>query len=114
MGQDVSSLLVNAGICATVLYLLSHFLEPRKTSAPLPPGPAPKLLIGNLGDLPPKGAQEWLFWAKHKELYGPLSYLNVLGQKIMIINDHRVALDLLEKRSGTYSDRPVLPFAGEL
>lgn len=39
-------------------------------SHPLPPGPKPKPIIGNLGDLPPAGAREWEHWAKHKDLYG--------------------------------------------
>ena len=53
-------------------------------------------------------------WAKHKELYGPISSVSALGQDIIIVNDPEVALDLLEKRSGTYSDRPSLTFAGEM
>lgn len=32
----------------------------------------------------------------------------------MIISSARTAFDLFEKRSATYSDRPVMPFGGEL
>ena len=42
---------------------------------PLPPGPKPKPVIGNLLDMPPAGQLEWLHWAKHKDLYGELRYL---------------------------------------
>lgn len=37
-----------------------------------------------------------------------------MGQAIIIVNDYNIALDLLDKRSAVYSDRPDLPFAGEM
>ena len=33
-------------------------------------------------------------------------YITALGQGILVINSQRVAVDLLEKRSNIYSDRP--------
>ena len=33
-------------------------------------------------------------------------YISVFGQGILVINSQRVAVDLLEKRSSIYSDRP--------
>jgi hypothetical protein len=53
------------------LYLLHRFSNTVKR-APLPPGPKPKFLIGNLFDLPKPGELEWEHWLKHKDLYGPL------------------------------------------
>ena len=35
--------------------------------------------------------------------------LKVLGQTIVILNSHKAARDLLEKRGTIYSDRPALP-----
>lgn len=107
---DILSL--EAALGAAGVYLLSRllWLLAHKAPARLPPGPKPSLLLGNIGDLPTPGEVECLFWAKHKELYGPLSCLSVLGRKIMIISDARIAFDLFEKRSTVYSDRPILPF----
>ena len=34
-------------------------------------------------------------------------YLNIVGQPIVVVNSRKVAKDLLDKRSGIYSDRPV-------
>ena len=34
-------------------------------------------------------------------------YLNIVGQPIFVVNSSKVAKDLLDKRSGIYSDRPV-------
>ena len=41
-------------------------------------------------------------------------YLNVLGQPIVIINSHQIAIDLFEKRSSKYSDRPRMVVGGEM
>ncbi|KAI9451145.1 cytochrome P450 oxidoreductase [Lactarius psammicola] len=57
---------------------------------------------------------EWRHWAKHKDIYGPVSSVCVLGQPIIIINSLKASEDLLEKRSAIYSGRPVLQFAGEM
>ncbi|CEL10680.1 hypothetical protein ASPCAL13795 [Aspergillus calidoustus] len=81
------------------------------SSAPLPPGPTPLPLVGNLRDLPSPGTEEWLHWLKHKDLYGPLSTVQVFGQRLIILNEAQLAVDLLDKRSAIYSDRPDMPFA---
>jgi len=45
---------------------------------------------------------------------GDVTYINVLGQETIILNSHKAAVDLLDKRSATYSDRPVLMMGGEI
>lgn len=45
---------------------------------------------------------------------GPISSVTVLGQTIVIINDAKLAFELLEKRSAKHSSRPKQVFAGEL
>jgi len=37
---------------------------------------------------------------------GPLVYLSVAGQKMLVLNSHKVAADLLDRRGTIYSDRP--------
>ncbi|KAL5046488.1 hypothetical protein BDW71DRAFT_181799 [Aspergillus fruticulosus] len=93
------------------LYLLKLVLYRASPRAPLPPGPKPLPIVGNVRDMPAPGTPEWLHWLKHKELYGPISTVSVLGQRLVILNDARLAFDLLEKKSAIYSDRPELPFA---
>ncbi|EXJ67794.1 uncharacterized protein A1O5_09140 [Cladophialophora psammophila CBS 110553] len=91
------------------------FLNPQaNVNHSLPPGPKPKPLLGNLPDLPPTGAKEWLHWIKHKELYGPISSLTVLGQTMILLNDYKVAVELMEKRSAFNSSRPKLVFGSEM
>ncbi|EJC98991.1 cytochrome P450 [Fomitiporia mediterranea MF3/22] len=108
-----SLVLVDLILGILFLYIVKTLLIP-KASAPLPPGPKPKPLIGNLLDLPPTGVQEWAYWGKHKELYGPTSSVTVFGKTLIIINDHRIAFELMEKRSAVYSSRPRMVFAGEM
>ncbi|OCT47140.1 O-methylsterigmatocystin oxidoreductase [Cladophialophora carrionii] len=110
------------GLVATLVLLTVAVLAYRsvisrqrlKSSHPLPPGPKPRILIGNIPDLPPAGAKEWLHWFKLKEQYGPISSLSVLGQNIIIISDYKIAVDLMEKRSAFTSSRPVLEFGSKL
>jgi len=61
------------------LYLLRSRLLQLKNGkqAPLPPGPKPSFLVGNLSDLPRDGELEFIHWLKHKDLYG--SYKNALS-----------------------------------
>ncbi|PIG79207.1 O-methylsterigmatocystin oxidoreductase [Aspergillus arachidicola] len=93
------------------LYFLRSFLARTKSFAPLPPGPRPKPIIGNLWDLPPQGTRDWLHWLKHKDLYGPISSVTAFGQTIIILNEVRLAYELLEKRSAIHSSRPSCTFA---
>ena len=37
---------------------------------------------------------------------GDIIYLHAAGQPIVVLNSHKVAGDLLDRRSMTYSDRP--------
>ncbi|KAL5481175.1 hypothetical protein ACEPAI_10116 [Sanghuangporus weigelae] len=96
------------------IYLVKLFLYPKTMYGPLPPGPKPKPFIGNLTDLPPSGQQEWVHWSKHRDLYGPMSSLTTFGQTLIILNDKRIAFELLEKRSLSYSSRPKMVFCGEM
>lgn len=63
------------------IYFIFRILQRTVTPpvAPLPPGPTPKFLVGNLFDLPRSGEKEWLHWAKHKDLYGVAYTLPELG-----------------------------------
>jgi len=84
----------------------------RSQPYPSPPGPRGLPFIGNLFDWPQ--GYDWLYWVKHKELYGPISRAHVLGRDVIIINDADIAMDLLDKRSLVYSDRPRMIFTREL
>ncbi|SPJ74527.1 related to O-methylsterigmatocystin oxidoreductase [Fusarium torulosum] len=108
-------LLLVPAVALAVLILYYVLIPSKKRSGlPLPPGPKPLPLVGNIFDLPPAGTAEYKHWAKHNELYGPISHLNVLGTPLIVLNDRDAMHDLLEKKSTKTSSRPWSPFASEL
>ncbi|KAI0796042.1 cytochrome P450 [Abortiporus biennis] len=90
-----------------VLALWKWYSKSRRSNIPLPPGPPGDPLIGNLRMMPrtyqPEAFYEW------SKKYGDVMYLNVLGEHMIVLNSNKAAVDLLEKRSGNYSDRPPFP-----
>ncbi|KAJ7761230.1 cytochrome P450 [Mycena maculata] len=70
----------------------------------LPPGPSGDPLIGHLLRMP--SARSPLVFHEWSKTYGDVMYLKVLGRCIVILDSYKAAVDLLEKRSANYSDRP--------
>ncbi|KAF9460615.1 cytochrome P450 CYP621A2 [Collybia nuda] len=71
---------------------------------PLPPGPPADPIIGHLRLIPPDN-QETLFY-KWGKIYGDVMHLDLLGRSVIVLNSVKAAVDLLDKRSANYSDRP--------
>jgi cytochrome P450 len=94
-----------------VVGLIRFFLR-RRPSYPLPPGPKPAPLIGNLLQLPQ--SLPWLHVYHWSKKYGPMMHLNMAGQPLIILSTQQAAHDLLSRRSAHYSDRPRMVMAGEL
>ncbi|KAF7292754.1 O-methylsterigmatocystin oxidoreductase [Mycena indigotica] len=108
--QDIFSRTTATALAIPVAaYIVVRFFRPRP---PLPPGPRGWPVIGNLLDMPKEDA--WVHWISHKETYGPISSLTVLGSTIIIISDMQTTFDLLDKRSNIYSGRPTFTFAGDM
>ncbi|EPS36614.1 hypothetical protein H072_9877 [Dactylellina haptotyla CBS 200.50] len=108
-------ILYGGALIGALLIVRQILSSQRKGSKlPLPPGPKPLPIVGNLSDLPPPGPPEWEHWIKHKDLYGPISSITVLGQTIILIHDLEIAEDLLVKRAQNYSSRPHMFFAAEM
>ncbi|KAG7096665.1 hypothetical protein E1B28_004080 [Marasmius oreades] len=87
-------------------------LNTRREKRPLPPGPRGLPFIGNVFDMPSE--KEWLTFAQWGDTYGDISSVTVLGQTIVILNSLKAAVDMLDKKSLIYSDRPVLQMGGEM
>ncbi|KAF5368055.1 hypothetical protein D9758_004476 [Tetrapyrgos nigripes] len=99
-------------LAVVALYCVVRLFTSSSSNPPLPPGPRKLPLIGNLLDMP--STQEWITFGKWGELYGPISSASVFGQTIVVVNDAQVAVDMLDKHSAIYSDRPSIPMGGEL
>lgn len=100
-------------VVGAIAIIAAYFIK-RLSQAPLPPGPAGIPLLGNVNDLPKPGELEYMHWLKHKDLYGPISSITVLGQTFVFINDAQIALELLTNRSGLHSARPHFHFASSM
>lgn len=96
----------------TAAYLFYRWLAaPRKNAHQLPPGPPGLPLLGNLFQL---SSDLWIPMQEWRRAYGPIVYLNVAGQPLVVLNTHKAAADLLDRRASIYSDRPRNIVASEI
>ncbi|KAN0092739.1 Cytochrome P450 [Tylopilus felleus] len=94
---------------ALAAYTLITFWRSRyrvPASHPLPPGPPPLPIIGNVLGISPE--EPWASYTRWGKTYGDLVYTRLLNQDVIVINSEDVAKDLLERRSRNYSDRPAI------
>ena len=107
-----------------------------RSQSQLPPGPKGFPIVGNLFDLASThlweqfgawGREYGTFSFLHPRLLhivrtltwisahpGDVIYFSVLGQETIILNSSKAAVELLDKRSATYSNRPVVMMCGEI
>ncbi|KIY43458.1 cytochrome P450 [Fistulina hepatica ATCC 64428] len=78
----------------------------------LPPGPNGLPILCNTFDMPT--SMEWITFRKWGEIYGDICSVKIPGQVFIILNSIEAAVDLLDKRSNIYSDRPTIPMGGEI
>ncbi|KDR82572.1 hypothetical protein GALMADRAFT_237960 [Galerina marginata CBS 339.88] len=103
----VSLLLAVLPICGVIFGLYSTYrkwLDSPLRNLAYPPGPPAAILLGNSMKLP--FSQAWVTYADWAKEYGDIMYLNIYGQHTIILNSVDDAVELFERRSRHYSDRP--------
>ncbi|KAJ7783872.1 cytochrome P450 [Mycena maculata] len=112
--SSLESLTALSLLCCAVAYFWTKFslFKSRLVCLPLPPGPKAKWM-GSVVNLP--RIRPWItYGTEWKDLYGDLIYIRVFGNPILVLNTAVVTTDLLEKRGGIYSSRPVRTMIVEL
>ncbi|KAJ7439114.1 cytochrome P450 [Mycena latifolia] len=98
-----------------VVLLIIVFVWHRKSKAsgePLPPGPRPIPILGNILDLTAK--ELWLVATKWAEQFGDVAHVHIVGQSLVFLNSPEATMDLLDRKGSIYGDKPQLVMAGEL
>ncbi|KAJ3574478.1 hypothetical protein NP233_g1744 [Leucocoprinus birnbaumii] len=100
---------------ATAIASIRHSRDKwlRRSGLPLPPGPRPLPLVGNLFDQPQE--TPWLTYLSWSKQYGSdIVSIDVLGRTTVVLNSAKAISDLLERRSVIYSSRVRFPMLNEL
>ncbi|KDR69562.1 hypothetical protein GALMADRAFT_77321 [Galerina marginata CBS 339.88] len=87
-------------ISATTLCLLRLIFRPPSNVK----GPPCLPIIGNLLQVPV--SHPWVRFAEWKKPYGDIIPLKIFGRRLFVLNSRAVAVELFEKRSAIYSERP--------
>ncbi|KJA21663.1 hypothetical protein HYPSUDRAFT_687524 [Hypholoma sublateritium FD-334 SS-4] len=88
------------------VYVLCYLRSPLH-KLPYPPGPPEKGLIsGNQSDLPP--SQPYLTYLEWGKKYGDVIHYRTYSKHTIVLNAYDDNVELLDKRSLIYSDRPYL------
>ncbi|QRV84776.1 cytochrome P450 family protein [Ceratobasidium sp. AG-Ba] len=102
--------------CACAFALVIAWLSQRlpQSRAPLPPGPPRWPLIGSLLSLPRDEPNWKTFIRWGAEFKSDIIFVPVPGQSLVVLNSHKAAIEVLERRSALYSSRPRFVMGGEL
>ncbi|CAL1715485.1 unnamed protein product [Somion occarium] len=98
-------------LTVAVLYWL--YIRSASVSYSSPPGPPGLPFLGNLYDVPSHEAwRKYVQWSC--QYLSDIIRLNVFGTNIIVVNSLRAAIDLFDRRSTIYNDRPHMTMISDL
>ncbi|KZV73540.1 cytochrome P450 [Peniophora sp. CONT] len=106
--RDHSVLMTGAAVGLVIVLFVKYIKSPWRK---LPPGPPGLPLIGNALQIVGK---PWLKYSSWRKDYGDIIYLNAAGQPTVVLNNAKIAAELLDRRANIYSDRPPMIVASEI
>lgn len=89
---------------ATAISFATYFTVKRTSKQTVPPGPARKFIVGNLGNFPKSRWYET--FSEWQTTYGDLIYAELMGSPIVIVNSLEIAEEMGGKRAAIWSCRP--------
>ncbi|EIN04655.1 CyP450 monooxygenase [Punctularia strigosozonata HHB-11173 SS5] len=94
--------------------LLVHRRHSSKYSGlPLPPSPSASIpWIRHAFQIPTE--RPWLTYKSWSDIYGDILSFEAFGKRYVILGSLKATMDLLERRSSNYSDRPEVPMLNDL
>ncbi|KAI0767308.1 CyP450 monooxygenase [Fomes fomentarius] len=111
MDNSAACLTATSAILAALIALYcAHSVlswRARTRGCPLPPGPTPLPLIGNLLNV--SRVKPWIGYKGLCEKYGDIVYFNIIGRHIIVLGSPNVIFEFLEKRSANTSSRRQTP-----
>ncbi|PCH40323.1 cytochrome P450 [Wolfiporia cocos MD-104 SS10] len=96
-------------ISCLITYYIGTVILRRRTDSP--PGPLPLPFIGNVLQVPTE--KSWIYFSNLCKKYGSIVKLTFAGRDMIILNDIADIDELLVKRSGNFSSRQQLVYAGK-
>ena len=121
--MDFLSFIIRLTLSFAFFSLLKFVRKISSQPRNLPPGPPRKPIFGNALQIPKK--QPWIVFTEWGRKYGMINslififldllafylgdivYLKVFNRSLVVLNSHQAVIDLFEKRSTCYSNRPV-------
>ncbi|KAJ0421241.1 cytochrome P450 [Aspergillus carlsbadensis] len=110
-GSLQASKLIPFLITIATFALYSWLRRSPGTKYPLPPGPLPLPIIGNIHQM--SRSETWKQLVKLHAQYGPILTLKLGSRTIILLQTRAAVRDLLEKKAKFYSSRPRLIMVSE-
>ncbi|EMD37249.1 hypothetical protein CERSUDRAFT_113891 [Gelatoporia subvermispora B] len=106
-------LLFDLAILVGTLYAILWAAQRTRAWRRFPPGPKGLPFFGNVFDIPVDNAHI-TFQQISRDYTSDVISLNLMGTPVVVLNSMSAVVDLIEKRSSMYSDRPRLVMLGDL